>query len=425
MTSIYDYDPASDHLSRSVPYDERYPSRNPASNLTPRERDAIGTFCTAIGASWGNWCQSPSNRFQYYIGKFVIYRAGIGSLLLGWDQDNVWQLASQYYRAFRNGEYVMRLPVNEAEAHRFQDQAHDAKLYTAVKKLMRLKYGPRWIQDGGVDKAARLELARHEVAAMAYGRMDVRFGEPLVARDERHSYYAAVRAACHGVPEQRDGAGSPDHSYVPPDRHPLYHHIEQFVERFDSEHYDVRGDVRGALVPRRRDASPPPQAPPSPSPVQAPPPPLQASPPPVQAPPPPPVVLASPGQAPPSVQAASPVQAQPPMPASAAEVQAPVQAPLAAAAPAAPPAFLAPPAPPPWAHAMAAAFGQRLAPMEVDEGGDDGMSCRVCFDKERQWALQPCGHAAVCGTCFVRIWGGNKLCPICRVPIEGFMRVYL
>ena len=387
MTSIHDYDPASDHLSYSVPYEQWYPLRRGELpiTLTAWERDAIGTFCTAIGASWGNWCQSPSSGYQYYIGKFVIHRAGnaIRSLLLRWDQDNVWQLASQYYRAYRNGEYAMRLPVNEAEARRFQEQAHDAKLYAAVKKLMRLKWGPRWIQDplAAPDwKAARLEFARHEVAAMAYGRMDVCFEDELHGMQiRRHEYYSRVRAASGGV---------------------------GFVERFDLNDYDVRGNLA-------RDASPPPQAPSSPPPVHASPPPVQASP---------------PRQAPPSVQAPPPVQAQPPMPASAVEVQAP----LAVPAPAAPPALLAPPTPPPWAHAMAAAFGQRLAPMEVDEGGgDDGLSCRVCFDKERQYVLQPCGHAAVCGPCLDRIRQGSHLrhdrgkCPICRVHISGCMRVYL
>jgi hypothetical protein len=76
---------------------------------------------------------------------------------------------------------------------------------------------------------------------------------------------------------------------------------------------------------------------------------------------------------------------------------------------------------------MAAAFGQRLAPMEVDGSGEgeDSLSCRVCLEKERQYVLHPCGHAPACGPCLDRILRDNGQCPVCRVRIGGRVRVFL
>ena len=78
-------------------------------------------------------------------------------------------------------------------------------------------------------------------------------------------------------------------------------------------------------------------------------------------------------------------------------------------------------------HAMAAAFGQRVVPMdeEVVGGGDDTHSCRVCFDKPREVCLHPCHHIAVCDTCFRGIRQLGQGCPVCRAPFTHATRVYL
>lgn len=74
---------------------------------------------------------------------------------------------------------------------------------------------------------------------------------------------------------------------------------------------------------------------------------------------------------------------------------------------------------------MAAAFGQRLEPMEVD-AGDDQQTCRVCFDKPRQCAIRPCGHVTMCELCFHRmVLEGHDQCPMCRRHMEGYLRVYM
>ena len=80
-------------------------------------------------------------------------------------------------------------------------------------------------------------------------------------------------------------------------------------------------------------------------------------------------------------------------------------------------------------HAMAAAFGQRVVPMDEEEafgGGDDTHSCRVCFEKPREICLHPCHHVALCSACLrgVQQHGGN-VCPICRGYIAGTTRVFL
>ena len=79
---------------------------------------------------------------------------------------------------------------------------------------------------------------------------------------------------------------------------------------------------------------------------------------------------------------------------------------------------------------MAAAYGHRLEPMDVDEGDandarDEQQTCRVCFDKPRQCALRPCGHVTLCEACLARVMRVNRQCPVCRQRIDGYCRVYL
>ena len=180
-TNANDYDPRTQRMTRYVPFGHTAHPTRFAFGLSADERDGIGVFCTAVGARWGNWCRDPgTDRTELtYIGTFFSGGA-VEPIRLRWTQDNVWQLASQYYHAFRSGTHAMRVPADEVEAWRFEDEAHDPAIYNAVKKLMRFKYGPRWVQADPRERApwsakqARLEQTRHEVAAMAHGRMHVR-----------------------------------------------------------------------------------------------------------------------------------------------------------------------------------------------------------------------------------------------------------
>lgn len=56
-------------------------------------------------------------------------------------------------------------------------------------------------------------------------------------------------------------------------------------------------------------------------------------------------------------------------------------------------------------------------------------TCGVCLDAQVAIALQPCGHACLCGGCALRIKqraaGGAPACPVCRVPATGCHRVFI
>ena len=104
-TNTNDYDRDRDEIALQVPYLQAYAWRRPSS-LSAEARDGIGVFCTAVGARWGNWCRDPgTDRSELtYIGTF--FSGGLEPIRLPWSQDNVWQLASQYYHAFRHGTGV-------------------------------------------------------------------------------------------------------------------------------------------------------------------------------------------------------------------------------------------------------------------------------------------------------------------------------
>ena len=59
----------------------------------------------------------------------------------------------------------------------------------------------------------------------------------------------------------------------------------------------------------------------------------------------------------------------------------------------------------------------------------ESTTCGVCLDAQVAIALQPCGHACVCGGCALRLkrraGGGSPACPVCRAPATGCHRVFI
>jgi len=47
-------------------------------------------------------------------------------------------------------------------------------------------------------------------------------------------------------------------------------------------------------------------------------------------------------------------------------------------------------------------------------------TCKICFEKELNCALVPCGHMVICLLCVQQI----QVCPICRKPVEQVLKVY-
>lgn len=49
--------------------------------------------------------------------------------------------------------------------------------------------------------------------------------------------------------------------------------------------------------------------------------------------------------------------------------------------------------------------------------------CQVCFERQRNTRLDPCGHVITCSECTAKIMqSNNKRCPICRAAIIGTHR---
>mmetsp|Transcript_8748 Transcript_8748/g.24964 ORF Transcript_8748/g.24964 Transcript_8748/m.24964 type:complete len:173 (-) Transcript_8748:54-572(-) len=66
------------------------------------------------------------------------------------------------------------------------------------------------------------------------------------------------------------------------------------------------------------------------------------------------------------------------------------------------------------------------------EGGGAGVSgvCCICLARKNKYVLVPCGHCCTCKLCAISLFteaeskGSEPRCPICRVEIDHFMKVY-
>ena len=56
----------------------------------------------------------------------------------------------------------------------------------------------------------------------------------------------------------------------------------------------------------------------------------------------------------------------------------------------------------------------------VDEARQEARQCPICWDKAKDCALVPCGHA-VCHDCAE----GLRQCPTCRAPIQSRVRLFM
>lgn len=69
-------------------------------------------------------------------------------------------------------------------------------------------------------------------------------------------------------------------------------------------------------------------------------------------------------------------------------------------------------------------FHQQPSPVLLSaqrNDADENNLCPICEDRDKEMALVPCGHV-FCGNCTVRFGG---LCPNCRTPTTGSMRIFL
>ncbi len=72
--------------------------------------------------------------------------------------------------------------------------------------------------------------------------------------------------------------------------------------------------------------------------------------------------------------------------------------------------------------------------MEVAEAAENNLpsttpqtpECMICTDSyHERWVFTPCGHSELCPDCNSLFTGEQRLCPICRVQIQGRLRIFI
>jgi len=52
---------------------------------------------------------------------------------------------------------------------------------------------------------------------------------------------------------------------------------------------------------------------------------------------------------------------------------------------------------------------------------EDTSECVVCYDKDYDVVLAPCGHLCLCGWCAQKIYNSTRECPMCRSHIDNIV----
>ena len=50
--------------------------------------------------------------------------------------------------------------------------------------------------------------------------------------------------------------------------------------------------------------------------------------------------------------------------------------------------------------------------------------CKICLDNSSTMMIIPCGHKCCCDGCSEKLAASTKLCPICRTPVDKFVKVF-
>ena len=63
---------------------------------------------------------------------------------------------------------------------------------------------------------------------------------------------------------------------------------------------------------------------------------------------------------------------------------------------------------------------------------DEVQACVVCMAGQRRWVVQPCGHGIYCLDCYATHEAEEskkarrlKACPLCRMDVAGWIKVFL
>lgn len=64
-----------------------------------------------------------------------------------------------------------------------------------------------------------------------------------------------------------------------------------------------------------------------------------------------------------------------------------------------------------------------MASMTQKSSIENQLICTVCLDKQRDCVLEPCMHVCCCISC-LQLITDNK-CPVCRTPIDFYLKLYI
>jgi hypothetical protein len=59
------------------------------------------------------------------------------------------------------------------------------------------------------------------------------------------------------------------------------------------------------------------------------------------------------------------------------------------------------------------------------QNADENLKCGICYNRNRNTAVFPCGHTQTCEQCIRRVMADNKKCPHCLADITEYRAIYL
>ena len=67
---------------------------------------------------------------------------------------------------------------------------------------------------------------------------------------------------------------------------------------------------------------------------------------------------------------------------------------------------------------------KRVDELEKEIGKKEKNLCIACWEYESSFALQPCGHKLLCGTCAAVLLASNPHCPFCRTKVIDIIQIW-
>lgn len=69
-------------------------------------------------------------------------------------------------------------------------------------------------------------------------------------------------------------------------------------------------------------------------------------------------------------------------------------------------------------------LSKRIDNLEKEISKKEKNLCIACWEYESSFALQPCGHKLLCGTCAAVLLASNPHCPFCRTKVVDILQIW-